>query len=74
MENVIEIQSKIYDVRGVRVMFDFDLASLYKVETRVLNQAVKRNLNRFPEDFMFQLSAIEWEKITFNILLLIIFL
>lgn len=64
MENVIEIQAKIYDVRGVRVMFDFDLASLYKVETRVLNQAVKRNLNRFPEDFMFQLSAIEWEKMS----------
>ena len=53
------IQSKIYEIRGQRVMLDFDLAELYQVETRVLNQAVKRNIDRFPEDFMFQVTAEE---------------
>lgn len=46
------IQSMIYEVRGVRVMLDFDLARLYQVETRVLKQAVRRNIDRFPDDFM----------------------
>jgi len=50
------IQRKICEIRGQRVMLDFDLAALYGVETRVLNQAVKRNIERFPEDFMFQLT------------------
>ena len=50
------IQSKIYEIRGQRVMLDRDLAEMYGVETRVLNQAVKRNIERFPEDFMFQLT------------------
>jgi len=54
------IQSKIYEIRGQRVMLDFDLAELYQVETRVLNQSVKRNLKRFPPDFMFQLTPEEW--------------
>lgn len=54
------IQDKIYHIRGEKVMLDFDLATLYGVETRVLNQAVKRNKNRFPRDFMFQLFAEEW--------------
>ena len=45
-------------------MFDFDLSELYQVETRVLNQAVKRNVNRFPEDFMFRLSVDEWTSIS----------
>ena len=58
------IQSKIYEIRGQRVMLDFDLAELYQVETRVLNQAVKRNIDRFPEDFMFQVTAEEWEVIS----------
>jgi len=49
------IQNKIYDMRGFKVMLDFDLAALYEVETRVLNQAVKRNSKRFPFDFMFHL-------------------
>ena len=49
------IQSKIYEIIGCKVMFDFDLAEMYQVETRVLNQAVKRNIKRFPDDFMFQL-------------------
>ncbi|MBR6446042.1 MAG: ORF6N domain-containing protein, partial [Prevotella sp.] len=61
MNDIEIIQSKIYELRGYRVMLDFDLASLYQVETRVLNQAVKRNIERFPEDFMFQLTRGEWE-------------
>ena len=54
------IQSKIYEIREQKVMIDFDLAALYQVETRVLNQAVKRNMKRFPSDFMFQLTSDEW--------------
>ena len=49
------LQSKIYQIRGQKVMLDFDLASLYDVETRVLKQSVRRNIYRFPKDFMFQL-------------------
>ena len=56
----ITIQSKIHSLRGVRVMLDFDLAVLYGVETKNLNLSVKRNMRRFPEDFMFQLTADEW--------------
>ena len=55
------IESKIHLVRGKKVMLDRDLAGLYEVETRVLNQAVKRNIERFPDDFMFQLTADEAE-------------
>lgn len=54
------IRSKIFEVRGHKVMLDFDLAILYQVETRILNQAVKRNIKRFPAEFMFQLTANEW--------------
>ena len=57
------IQNRIYEIRGERVMLDFDLAALYEVETRALNQAVKRNIERFPEDFMFQLKSFEYEGI-----------
>ena len=53
------IQQKIYFIRGEKVMLDRDLAELYEVETKVLNQAVKRNINRFPSDFMFQLNKQE---------------
>ena len=56
------VERKIFLIRGRRVMLDRDLAELYGVETRVLNQAVKRNLNRFPEDFMFQLNQAEMEN------------
>ena len=63
MQIIKSIQSRIYTIRGERVMLDFDLASLYEVETKVLNQAVKRNIMRFPEDFMFQLTSKEWEGI-----------
>lgn len=55
------IMSKIYIIRGVKVMLDRDLAKLYEVETRVLNQAVRRNEKRFPQDFMFQVSNAELE-------------
>jgi hypothetical protein len=55
------IQSKIYEIRNQKVMLDFDLAQLYEVETRVLNQAVKRNIDRFPDDFMFQLTKQEFD-------------
>jgi len=57
------IENKVYIIRGQRVMLDKDLAWLYQVETRVLNQAVKRNYERFPEDFMFQLTQEEWENL-----------
>lgn len=63
------LQNMIYEVRGIRVMFDFDLAQLYQVETRVLNQAVKRNIDRFPEDFMFQLNETEWESMSSQIVM-----
>ena len=54
------MQDLIYDIRGVRVMLDYDLATIYGVETRTLNQAVKRNMERFPQDFMFKLTEEEW--------------
>lgn len=54
------IQSKIYEIRGQRVMLDFDLAELYQVETRILKQAVRRNIERFPEDFMFEITETEY--------------
>ena len=57
------IQSKIHTLRGERVMLDFDLAELYEVLTKALNQAVKRNIERFPEDFMFQLDLEEWQSL-----------
>lgn len=57
------IQKKIYEVRGIKVMLDKDLAELYQVEVKVLNQAVKRNIKRFPSDFMFQLTKEEWDNL-----------
>jgi hypothetical protein len=64
------LQAKIHEFRGQKVILDFDLALLYKVETRVLNQAVKRNLQRFPEDFMFQLTENEYESLRSQIVTL----
>jgi len=58
------IQDSIYEVRGERVMLDFDLAKLYSVETRIFNQAVKRNGQSFPKDFMVRLTAKEWKEIS----------
>ena len=55
------IQNKIYEIRGCRVMLDSDLAALYQVETKALKQAVKRNIERFPSDFMFELTKEEVE-------------
>jgi len=57
------IQNKIYEIRGFRVMFDFDLAALYSIENRVLKQSVRRNINRFPEDFMFTLTKFELNQL-----------
>lgn len=67
MQIIKSIQSRIYEIRGERVMLDFDLALLYEVEARVLNQAVKRNNKRFPEDFMFQLAKQEFENLRIEI-------
>ncbi len=69
MQIIRSIQNRIYELRGERVMFDFDIADLYEVETRVLNQAVKRNIQRFPADFMFQLSKEEWENMSSQIVM-----
>ena len=55
------IESKIFLIRGKQVMIDRDLAELYGVETKVINQAVKRNIERFPEEFRFQLTAEEFD-------------
>lgn len=62
MTVIQSIQNRIYEIRGERVMLDFDLASLYGVPTKALNQAVKRNSKRFPKDFMFRLTVVEWKE------------
>ena len=59
--NESDLKNKIYTIRGVQVMLDSDLAEIYGVETKRLNEQVKRNIERFPEEFMFQLSAEEFE-------------
>ena len=61
-----QIQQAVYIIRARKVMLDSDLAELYGVETKVLNLAVKRNLNRFPEDFMFTLTENEWKDLRFQ--------
>ena len=61
-DELLVIQSKIYEIRGQKVMLDRDLAEMYGVLTKVLNQAVKRNPDRFPEDFMFQLTNEETQN------------
>lgn len=61
MTEINLIQQKIHEIRGEMVMLDFDLAYLYEVDTKILNQAVKRNLDRFPVDFMFKLTEKEWK-------------
>ena len=63
------IQQQILVVRDQRVMLDFELAALYGVETKALNQAVKRNIERFPADFMFQLTQGEWALVNNNLTL-----
>ena len=59
MDNLVLVKNLIYEIRGQKVMLDFELAELYEVETKKLNQAVKRNKDRLPEDFVFQLTSEE---------------
>ena len=66
MNEVIQIKNLIYEIRGIKVMLDSDLAKLYGVETFNLNKAVKRNIGRFPKDFMFQLTKDEYESLIFQ--------
>ncbi len=63
------IQTRIHEIREQKVMLDFDLANLYEVETRTLNQSVKRNTKRFPIDFMFQLTKEEWQNMSSQIVM-----
>lgn len=63
------IQTRIHEIREQKVMLDFDLANLYEVETRTLNQSVKRNIKRFPIDFMFQLTKEEWQNMSSQIVM-----
>ena len=56
MDDIAIIENKIYEIRGQKVMLDFDLAEMYEIETKVLKQSVRRNIERFPEDFMFRLT------------------
>ena len=60
------IRNRIYEVRGLNIMLDFDIAALYGIETKNLKQAVKRNIQRFPKDFMFQLNKKEWKELITN--------
>ena len=66
MDELARIKSLIYEIRGVKVMLDKDLADLYHVTTGNLNKAVKRNIRRFPSDFMFQLTKEEWDSLRFQ--------
>jgi hypothetical protein len=63
------IKNSIHEIRGKRVILDYELAKMYKVETRVLKQAVRRNLDRFPEDFMFELTEVEMKNLTSQIVM-----
>jgi len=65
--NLQIIQNKIYEVRRQKIMLDFDLAELYEIETKNLNLAIKRNIIRFPSDFMFQLTKEEWGNLRLQI-------
>ncbi|MFZ4411756.1 MAG: ORF6N domain-containing protein [Bacteroidales bacterium] len=67
---LITIQNKIYEIRGVKVMLDYDLASLYETPTKVLKQAVKRNIERFPSDFLFELTKEEFNSLRSQIVTL----
>lgn len=67
MNELVVIENKIYEIRGQKVMLDFDLAEMYEIETKNLNKAVKRNIERFPNDFMFQLTKEELSNLRFQI-------
>jgi len=60
------IENKIYEIREQQVMLDFDLAEMYGLETKRLKESVRRNIERFPDDFMFQLSKTEWDELVAN--------
>ncbi|HXR80253.1 MAG TPA: ORF6N domain-containing protein [Saprospiraceae bacterium] len=64
------IQNKIYEIRGYKVMLDFDLATLYQTQTKVLKQAVRRNMSRFPNDFLFELTREEYTSLRSQIVTL----
>ncbi len=66
MKEIIPIQNLIYEIRGHKIMLDSDIASLYGVLTKNLNKAVKRNIDKFPVEFMFQLTKEEWENLRFQ--------
>lgn len=66
-DEIILVQDLIHEIRGKKVMLDFDLAKLYQIETKALKQAVRRNLDRFPDDFMFTLSNEEYNSLIINI-------
>ena len=66
MDNLQLIQSKIYEIRGQKVMLDRDLAELYQVTTGNLNKAVQRNIKRFPPDFMFKLTREDFDELKAN--------
>ncbi len=66
MNQLQTIQSKIYEIRGQRVMLDFDLAELYGIETKYLKRSVKNNIRRFPSDFMFELTKEEFDSLRCN--------
>ena len=61
--DLISIQSKVFTLRGQKIILDFDLAEMYQVPTKTLKQAVRRNMDRFPEDFMFEITNLEWTNL-----------
>ena len=63
MDELSNIQGKIHEIRGIRVMLDFDLAEMYGIETKALKQSVRRNIERFPDDFMFELTWNEYSSL-----------
>ena len=67
MDDIIPISSLMHEIRGVKVRLDFDLAKLYQVETKALKQAVRRNLDRFPSDFMFELNSEEFNSLIISL-------
>ncbi|GHV91082.1 DNA-binding protein [Spirochaetia bacterium] len=69
MNKILPINNMIREIRGCKVMLDSDLAQLYQVENRALNQAVKRNMERFPRDFMFRLTKKEWDSLRSQIVI-----
>lgn len=67
MEELLTIRNKIYAIRGQQVMLDFDLAAMYQIETKQLKQAVRRNIDRFPPDFMFEITQEEYNSLSISL-------